>query len=1001
MSMTNPLLDETKMLRAAHMMVQSLAGSLASVTCKEPLRVSMMNHLRALLLQSPITEQPALAERIDAAIQTIVGENLDLGCAIIERIAAEKAILDTDEALSQAIQARRANRERGSTTYVDINVLGQRYPAALPELLKPKMVGVTANQFAVYEEFLIRSAQQTQPSPAPSTAKAPSTFSPDEAPVGVGSLNVTAEVMTPQQLQQHQILSMGTRRQAIAPTQEMFTAQDAIESFNKLMGDMVVALKQHIETHHAEYSSSNPPSSPKDIITALNPTVEELIRRVASLVTGVQYYDSTNMEIATALAQRTLLKTFESQTVPKGAKPDNVLEKVYRQNLLHTYLLVLDTLASVIPRLRRDITSWVVFADDDQLKLNREVIYGLIRFRLLDATEFDLQLVKMMDKGRNPQVIEFALFLVQKCLLQERIVNQSEFVATLDELANNATKKSTEQLPIAKVLEAVKQANTDGKREEARSKFAQLMKQPLPQISAATEERIKALFDEWMSVYYQSLTQLQPNQLNDKVYAPFIQQLQQQGYYGAKDTNENELAFHKVCLREALERCHNEQADGATEGDESSQQPKLSYKAVDALAKLVVVLVKYYPDKVGFLQNILVIVGQTLHRDYHEKPLFNQRPYFRLFAGLFHEFNSLDSAFDSYTIPLLHQFSQLFHHFQPSAYPGFTFAWLELISHRMFMPKLLKEQKGWAVMQQLLVELFTFLEPHLRNVKLTPPIRLLYKGSLRVLLVLLHDFPEFLCDYHFSLCNVIPSNCIQMRNLILSAYPRTMKLPDPFTPNLKVDLLPEIKEPPRIYSNFMAVFTDMAMMRTLDQYLKTGEPASFLPELVTKLQLTSPEQINARGTKYNVPLINGLVLYVGMKALSESSVVHPYSEITAAAAMEIFRTLATQLDTEGRYWLFSAIANQLRYPNNHTHYFSRLLLFLFAETQLEIVQEQITRVLFERLITQRPHPWGLLITFIELIKNNHYNFWDRSFIRCAPEIERLFVQVNHSISRQG
>jgi CCR4-Not complex component, Not1 len=43
-------------------------------------------------------------------------------------------------------------------------------------------------------------------------------------------------------------------------------------------------------------------------------------------------------------------------------------------------------------------------------------------------------------------------------------------------------------------------------------------------------------------------------------------------------------------------------------------------------------------------------------------------------------------------------------------------------------------------------------------------------------------------------------------------------------------------------------------------------------------------------------------------------------------------------------------------------------------TLQEIVQEQITRVLLERLIVNRPHPWGLLITFIELIKNP----------RCAP-----------------
>jgi CCR4-NOT transcription complex subunit 1 len=62
----------------------------------------------------------------------------------------------------------------------------------------------------------------------------------------------------------------------------------------------------------------------------------------------------------------------------------------------------------------------------------------------------------------------------------------------------------------------------------------------------------------------------------------------------------------------------------------------------------------------------------------------------------------------------------------------------------------------------------------------------------------------------------------------------------------------------------------------------------------------------------------------------------------------------------------------------------------------EIVQEQITRVLLERLIVNRPHPWGLLITFIELIKNPRYNFWQFKFTRCAAEIERLFDSVARS-----
>lgn len=39
---------------------------------------------------------------------------------------------------------------------------------------------------------------------------------------------------------------------------------------------------------------------------------------------------------------------------------------------------------------------------------------------------------------------------------------------------------------------------------------------------------------------------------------------------------------------------------------------------------------------------------------------------------------------------------------------------------------------------------------------------------------------------------------------------------------------------------------------------------------------------------------------------------------------------------------------------------------------------------------------GLLITFIELIKNPRYNFWSHEFTRCSPDIERLFKNVANS-----
>ena len=287
-----------------------------------------------------------------------------------------------------------------------------------------------------------------------------------------------------------------------------------------------------------------------------------------------------------------------------------------------------------------------------------------------------------------------------------------------------------------------------------------------------------------------------------------------------------------------------------------------------------------------------------------------------------------------------------------------------------------------------------FLEPYLRAAELSEPVRLLYKGALRVLLVLLHDFPEFLCDHHFALCDAIPPTCIQMRNLVLSAFPRNMRLPDPFTPNLKVDLLPEIAAPPRLPADADAALRAKPLRAEIDAFLQ-NRPAAALPvELRSRLMLPAAEAV-ASGTRYNVPLLNALVLHVGCTAIAAARA-EAASPLAHSGPLEVFQRLAVELDAEGRYLFLNAIANQLRYPNNHTHYFSCVLLYLFAEAHAEVVQEQITRVLLERLIVNRPHPWGLLITFIELIKNPRYNFWAHSFTRCAPEIEKLFESVARS-----
>jgi len=70
------------------------------------------------------------------------------------------------------------------------------------------------------------------------------------------------------------------------------------------------------------------------------------------------------------------------------------------------------------------------------------------------------------------------------------------------------------------------------------------------------------------------------------------------------------------------------------------------------------------------------------------------------------------------------------------------------------------------------------------------------------------------------------------------------------------------------------------------------------------------------------------------------------------------------------------------------------MLFLFNEIPTNQFQELMTKVLLERFIGHRPHPWGAMVTFIELLRNPRYDFWNKEFTRIAPEITAILENVS-------
>ena len=480
----------------------------------------------------------------------------------------------------------------------------------------------------------------------------------------------------------------------------------------------------------------------------------------------------------------------------------------------------------------------------------------------------------------------------------------------------------------------------------------------------------------------------------DKVCEQFVQHLHKEGHIAS---DEALTAFLRSSGELVVEACLKTRVVGDS---------KLNYQLLDNYSHLLFALVKHghlapssANKRLEMLTRILtMVVRLTLseHEAFKSSlaPNFDQRPYYRLLLNLLLDMNAPDAVLDARNVHVLNAFAGAFHQLRPAVAPAFAFGWLELVSHRNFMPEVLQndlEQRS-RLMLVLLMDMLSVLEPHLARAELNDAMRMLYKGVVRVFLVLLHDFPQFLCDYHLSFCDAIPPNCVQLRNLVLSAFPRSMRLPDPLTPNLKVDRLPEITQAPRILSDYRAELAKEAGLKEdLDTFLATGAPINFLPTLPGKLRIGGPDG------PFNVPLINSLVVTVGVNAIAVLQ--DRPTQSGGFAPMHLFNHLATHLEPEGRYHLLNAIANQLRYPNNHTHYFSYVMLHLFASAERgaggvgEQIREQITRVLLDRVVVHRPHPWGLLITFIELLKNRRYAFWSNSFVRGSPEIEQVFRSV--------
>jgi len=115
-------------------------------------------------------------------------------------------------------------------------------------------------------------------------------------------------------------------------------------------------------------------------------------------------------------------------------------------------------------------------------------------------------------------------------------------------------------------------------------------------------------------------------------------------------------------------------------------------------------------------------------------------------------------------------------------------------------------------------------------------------------------------------------------------------------------------------------------------------------------------------------MVNAFVISVPWMIYHKSKNQTTDSQKIQQDSFALFKKLLMKSSFEMREALLNAIFNNLRYPNFITRYFMAFILLITNGSENEDLKEHVIRIEVERMITEDPHPWGLISTIYYNIK---------------------------------
>ncbi|KAL6711206.1 CCR4-NOT core subunit cdc39 [Coniothyrium glycines] len=940
--------DEEKLRNAAHTVVKALSGALALVTCKEPLRMSIQNNIRVTARELP---EQALPE---GHILMFVNDNLDLVCNTVEQAAEMSSLAEIDMQIEEAVRIRRIFRNtRPNEPFKDANI--SPWAFYIPEPYKQTAGGLNREQLAIYEDFgrQSRGAPHVNNTSQDSGRQLPDVLQDQFAAVPNLPTPGAAPAEPRQPTQQPRLQSLQAP-QAPPAQQQLNGYMDAAgpERGQRGVEDLLIELTRVIK------------EAPEERISELQPGSSNIHQTFDQLISSIEFAGPNKDTWAYRIAGQVTNHLF-SET----------LSRLEIEIMAH----LLSHLCQLSVQTSRQVLVWLATIHDDDRIFKATVMVALMEVSLMDMHRLNTTIAKAINE-RRIAAVEMLSSLMDELLLNDHpSAFRADFALSIDALTGWLTEDPTFELG-KRVIGSLQPPSGDGS---------------LTPPASGHKDQLEYVFDEWVH--------LQTAETPRKTVGAFIYQLHKQKMM---ETQESSIEFIRTCIDSSILAYERERSLPFGSGNEDIATIK-----IDALGKLIVDLVLHQGEQDGavrdnnkarYLDQILVVVVLVLCNHHNTRgDAFNQKVFFKLFSTmLFHLTEAVkDDALADQKADIFLAVARALLILQPSHFQRFTFSWLALIAHRIFIPAMLEEgqdDERWDVYARLIEILLIFTGQLIKPAGETMMAQEFYRGVLRVLLVIHHDFPEFLVENHFRFCNSIPMHCTQLRNLIVSAYPSTiLEMPDPFTAGLKADRHENDLQAPIIRADIAQILSDVGIKSAIDSLLKNANlQEQDVDKVCQALHYSEPKSaaFEPTVTSSNPTLIHAVTLYLGIATLGTGVASTPLFDVDSPVTKVIER-LVKELDPEARFHFISAIANQLRFPNTHTHFYSYTLLHLFGppndEAQALEIQETITRVLLERLLVHRPHPWGLIITLLEILKNRTYAFWELPFVKAAPEVERL------------